>query len=145
MRIAVLAFAIVVLFQGALVAQDDPAEMLTILARPSRSERDTTLRRFRFVLPRIVKSCSDVTTETFAGDMIAFMHQKLEDAGLEREDGGYLGIANTFHGMLSEVSAIMGGPIKCADLLAAYALLREDGYSTSESRDAVPTLFPTLR
>ena len=53
MRIAVLAFVIIVSFQGVPVAQDDdPAEMLTMLARPSRSERDTTLRRFRFVLPR---------------------------------------------------------------------------------------------
>ena len=144
MRIAVLAFAIVVSFQGTLVAQDT-AEMLTMLERPSRSERDTTLRRFRFVLPRIVRSCSDVTTETFASDMIAKMYQVLQDAGLEREDGGYLGIANTFHGMSSEVSTLMGGPFQCSELLAVYATARDGGYSPEVSRGTVVARYRALR
>ena len=144
MRIAVFAFAIVVSFQGALVAQDT-AETLTMLARPSRSERDTTLRRFRFVLPRIVRSCSDVTTETFAGDMIAKMHQMLKDAGLEREDGGYLGVANTFHGMSSEVSTLMGGPFRCSEVLAVYVTARQGGYPPEESRGSAVALYRTLR
>ena len=144
MRIAVLAFAIVVSFQGALVAQDT-AETLTMLAQPSRNERDTTLRRFRFVLPRIVRSCSDVTTETFAGDMIAKMYQMLQDAGLEREDGGYLGIANTFHGMSSEVSTLIGEPFQCAELLAVYTTSRYGGYAPEVSRGTAVALYRALR
>ena len=144
MRIAVLAFVIIVLFQGAPVAQS-PAEMLTRLARPSRSERDTTLRRFRFVLPRIVQNCSDVTTESFAGDMITTVHRMLRDDGLEREDGGYLGVANTFYGMSSEVSTLMGGPFQCAELLAAYATAREGGDAPDASRGAVVAIYRALR
>ena len=52
----------------------------------------------------------------FASDMIAMTHRMLKNAGLEREDGGFLGVANTFHGMSSEVSTLMGGPFKCSDL-----------------------------
>ena len=133
MRIAVFAFAIVVSFQGALVAQQDTAETLTMLAQPSWSERDTALRRFRFVLPRIVWSCSDVTTETFAGDMIAKVYQMLKNAGLEREDSSYLGVVNTFHGMSSEVSTLMGGPFRCSEVLAVYVTTRQGGYSPEES------------
>ena len=145
MRIAGTALALVVSSQSALIAQDTAAEMLTLLARPSRSERDTTLRRFQFVLPRIVRNCSDVDTEMFASDLIAFMHRKLYDAGLEREDGGYLGIANMFHGLSSEARTAMGKPMSCADLLAVYALLREEGNSPTHSRGAVITLFEALR
>ena len=141
MRVALLAFAIVVSFQDAPVAAQDPAEMLTRLARPSRSERDTTLRRFRFVLPRLVRSCTDVTTETAASDMIAMTHRMLEDAGLEREDGGYLGIANTFHGMSSEVSTLTGGPFECAGLLAVYVTARHGGSPPETSRGAAVALY----
>ena len=141
MRIAVLAVVIIVVsFQGSPVAQD-PAEMLTRLARPSRSERDTTLRRFRFVLPRLVRSCTDVTTETAASDMIAMTHRMLGDAGLEREDGGYLGIANSFHGMSSEVSTLTGGPFECAGLLAVYVTARHGGSPPETSRGAAVALY----
>ena len=110
------------------------AEILTRLARPARSERDRTLRRFRFVLPRIVLSCSDVTGEADAGSMITTVHRMLRDAGLEREDGGYIGVANTFHRMSSDVSTRMGGPVQCSELLAGYVVAREGGYSPEASR-----------
>lgn len=142
MRVAAaLAFVIVVSLQDAPAAAQDPAELLTRLARPSRSERDTTLRRFRFVLPRLVRSCTDVTTETAASDMIAMTHRMLGDAGLEREDGGYLGIANTFHVMSSEVSTLTGGPFECAELLAVYITARHGGSSPETSRGAAVALY----
>lgn len=142
MRIAVLAFAIVVSFQGALVAQDDPAKLLTMLERPSRSERDTTLRRFRFVLPRIVLSCSDVTAEIRASDYIAKVYQLLSDRGLEREDGGYLGIANTFHGMLSKIS--IDEPIQCSEMWGLYLTMRENGESPEKAQGATVALYRSL-
>ena len=77
--------------------------------------------------------------------MITTVHRMLRDDGLEREDGGYLGVANTFYGMSSEVSTLMGGPFQCAELLAAYATAREGGYAPAASRSAVAAIYRALR
>ena len=117
------------------------AGILTSLARPSRRERDITLRRFQFVLPRIVRSCTDMITETNVGDLIAVAHRLLTEAGLEREDGGYLGIANRLHRMSSEVSTLMGGPFDCNGMAAMYITTRNGGFSIEESEDAALVLY----
>ena len=124
--------------------EDDPAELLTIIAQSSLGERDTTKRRFQFLLPRLVDRCQDTDSETHIGDMVAFTHSTLSEAGLEREEGGVLGIANVLHRMSSEISATTATPLRCSELLAMYVVRRMEGSTSETASGAVVTLVREL-
>ena len=66
--------------------QKSPAELLTIIADPSWGERDTTKRRFEFLLPRLVDGCHGIETEMIASDIMVTVYKELTTAGLERDE-----------------------------------------------------------
>ena len=139
MRILLSALAALIVLSYAydLHAQSrSPAETLTIIQSPPLRERDTVLRRFEFLLGQFSDICRSDPAP--AHDMLAVGLQQLEEAGLEREES-LLDLANNLYRMAQETRAA-GAPLSCAEMLAAYLVSRQGGFSQTESRDAVIAL-----
>ena len=115
------------------------AEMLTIIAGPSRGERDTTRRRFEFLLPRLVERYPDIDADNQAGDMIAANFRLFREAGLELEEGGILGVANGLHSITTGFLTTHGSnvmPVGCSQIWSMYVVMRRGGISRDEARGA---------
>ena len=109
---------------------DKMVENLTIIESPARGKRETTKKRFRYLLPRFAHLCDDMTA-TKAGDMLAFTYGELNDAGLEEK---LLAMSNNLFSGINRISS----PRKCARYLAAYVMLRRDGgFSPTEAREGI--------
>ena len=120
---------------------DDIVEKLVILASPSYSERETTKKRFVYMLPRIVEDCSDVKNVGAVGNVVASMHKIIGGSGVEEE---WLPLTNTMYRIANEVQAVAGYKIKCIELWSMYAVLRQEGQSSEDARGAVTQLASTL-
>ena len=116
------------------------AEQLTVIASPSRGERETTQRRFEFLLNRFNEYCPTEDGEASVSDMLVFTHGKSKEAGLDGEES-LLDLSNTLHRMTSEIAtassaARMDQPA-CAEIWSMYLVLRNGGYSPIEARESV--------
>ena len=74
-------------------AQLSDAEKLTAIAAPSFSERESTQRRFEFLVKEFDEYCPEDSGGASPADMLVFSHGKLKDAGLSEES--LLALANT--------------------------------------------------
>ena len=112
-------------------------EMLTLIAQPQRSERVTTQKRFKFLVPRFVRMCDDIGTPMKASDMLVFSWKEMEKAGLGSEEG-LLALSNNLFSIASQVSALGLDTMKCAEWWSAYLVARQEtGMSQSEAKAAV--------
>ena len=116
----------------------DDAENLTIIAAPGWGERESTLKRFTFLLKEFDAHCP--SQKASPADMLAFSYQKLSDIGLGEEEG-LLALANTLHRMTVDLAARATGakmdPPSCAQTFAMYLTLRQSGQSPTEAREGV--------
>ena len=76
-------------------------------------------------------------------DKLIFVHNKLKDAGLDGEES-LLQWSNTAHRMMAEITssaqaANMPTPT-CVEIWTMYLTLRQQGYSSLESRQSVGAL-----
>lgn len=125
----------------------DPAEVLTIIESPRLSERGSTLRRFRFILGELPKYCPVTEGNASHADMLASVFVKLEDAGLEREEG-LLALTNNLYGLTVEAAGIAklnGYPAPpCHEVWALYLTLRLRGQLRTAAREAVAKMIGGL-
>ena len=144
--VAVVVAATILLPSGAAAAgQQNAAELMTQISRPSRGDRDRMLARYRFVLPRIVRSCSDVTDDMRAADLIAFTGNKLLEIGLRE---GYPDAADALHQLVTEAAAIASAQRiqmpKCTELFAMYLTARMNGMGSSDAVNGVAGIYRGL-
>ena len=145
-----LFLAIIALTSGISTSQArdeiDIAYKLMVIASPKYSDRDTVEARFRFILPKFRKNCSDVDNETKAADMLVVVHNKIKEYGLGKE-GGLLNLANTLFRMTNEISIgarNANAPLRCSEIWAMYLTLRGQGLPVEEARRGVADLAQSL-
>ena len=117
------------------------AEMLAAVAEPDWADRETTRRRFEFILPRIVERCPDIETDLQATGMLLNALTLMENAGLEQDEGGMLGLSNALHSITTDLAVTSKAsviPGNCSDLWGAYTFLRKEGMSTDGAKVGAP-------
>ena len=139
-----LLLAMVVVVTSSVAAQEiqsDSAEALTKLQQPPADDRETTLSWFRFLLPRIVRNCSDIDSETFAATLIVRTNgiQSVLQSGGAAEAGDLLRwtrVLERLSDTLSTIFAPLGASFDCAEALAMFAV-RGRRASSEETEEAV--------
>ena len=128
----------------------DLAYKLMVIAQPSLGDRETTQRRFEFLLPRLVQLCTDFTTPLKVGDVLVGLSTSLKEAGMEKEEG-LLDLANNLFRLSEEVdlldklAKIDSRPDKCAEPWSMYITIRREQNAPPEKTiTAVTSLFKSL-
>lgn len=119
----------------------DPAESMTIIEQPRRQDRAATHRRFDFLLRQFVGLCPMAgTTRAGFADMMVYMFERLEEIGLDREEG-LLALSNNLYGLTEEVSSlasVYGYPMQdCVQLWAMYMQLRKSGHTPERAKEGI--------
>ncbi len=119
---------------------DEPslAEKLTTIESPRWRDRELTLRRFEFLLPRFVNLCKDMDMEVQAADALVVAHRLIKEAGIAE---GLLEVFNNMYEVTSEVSAIASlagaSPPDCIEIWAMYATVRQQGMTSEDAKVGV--------
>ncbi len=99
------------------------AEKLTFIHSPAFRERETTQRRFTFLLNEFDEYCGTEPGGAVPSDMLVFSHEKLKEAGLDGDES-LLGLANTLYRMTVDIasSATRAGSEapKCSEIWTMY-------------------------
>ena len=141
MKDAIRVFTVVLIFgviaPGQYADLNKAADTAVILAYTSGADRKQIRSRYKFILPRMVKRCTDIGGPMKVIDMLAMSHKMLSDAGLG-SDEKFLNLSNALHSMVSEVYDRTGSrALKCSAQFAMYVMLRQNGKSQEEARKAV--------
>lgn len=105
----------------------DIAYKMAVISRVSYSEMERTENRYRYVLPQFVEICIDVDKPQKAGDMLVTVRNLVIDTGMEE---GLLPLVETLYSLTQDVavySKVANVPLRCGEIWAMYAALREKG------------------
>lgn len=120
-----------------------PAENMTVIASPSWRDRDSTLKRFEFLLNRFSDLCPTAESKAPPHDMLSYIHGKLADAGLDQEES-LLDLSNTLYRMTQDISVSVTTQPQCAEIWAMYLTVRLGGQNPEEARRGVTAVTSTL-
>ena len=128
----------------------DLAYKLRVIAQPSLGDRETTQRRFEFLLPRLVQLCSDFKTPLKVADVLVGLSTSLKEAGMEQEEGLLDLVNNLFRlsnevDLLDKLAKIDSRPNKCAEPWAMYITIRREQNAPPEKAiKGVTSIFKSL-
>lgn len=116
-------------------AQTPPEQSLAII---EDGGKESTRKRFKFILGSLVKRCSDIKTEKGVADKLAVVSRMVKDAGV---DESILKTAENLHKMTRDITTGSGKPsVGCVPAWAMYSQLRQEGYPADEAIGAVTVL-----
>ena len=128
----------------------DLAYKLMLIAQPSLGDKETTQRRFEFLLSRLVPLCTDFKTPLKVGDVLVGLSTILKEAGMEQEEG-LLDLANNLFRLSKEVdlldklAKVPDRAKKCAEPWAMYITIRREQNAPPEKAiNAVTSVFESL-
>ena len=127
------------------LADDSPADILTDIESPRWRDRETTHRRFAFLLNQFSDLCPvDNEQKASNADMLAVIFGKFREAGLEKEEG-LLALSNSLYTLTVEVSSLAtlndATTPTCVDIWSMYATLRLKGQSSDAARDGITQIL----
>ena len=133
--IAVAALTMIAMYSIASDDVDKYANIMMILSDARFSDQESTEKRYKFILPRFIKSSDDVSGAQKAADMMYASFKQLDDAGLGKEEG-LLTLSNNLYSMTSQISTsarLADLPLRCAEIWSMYLMLRLEGTGPAES------------
>ena len=91
--------------------------------------RKEAMKRYNYILPKMVDACSDITTDSRAGGMLYVGHKAVKDAGAAGEENLLKYTENAYQIMRKLESAYRNAelPMKCSELFAMYTIARCEG------------------
>lgn len=121
------------------IEERDYAESMMIITNPSRKERERVEKRFRFVIPRIVESCTDLSKKEnykdTAGKILGLHNREIKETGLQED---LLAFTENLHRIaigLQRVSIQENTKLRCLPPFVLYTMLRNQGLSATEARN----------
>ena len=124
------------------------SEKLLTLSDPNSADRASVLRQFDAQIPALVEMCSDIPTQTSAGDKIVTVHNFLRDEGLDRFEP-LPRLTNNLFRLTKAIdrhynSAGISPPSECSEIWAMYAALRIEGQSPDDAIKGLEDLVSAL-
>ena len=104
------------------------AETLTIIADPSWGARDSTRRRFQFLLNWFEGSCTDFKNQEQVGNSLAAVHKLMMEAGLDAEEGILKSSNNLYRLTVEITTSKKEGKAACTELWTLYVSMRRGGF-----------------
>ncbi|MCY4287119.1 MAG: hypothetical protein OXC63_00805 [Aestuariivita sp.] len=130
-------------------AEDEAREVaktMAVLAAPSFSERESTEKRFSFIIPALVERGSDIDKPMQVADMPVTTSKFLDDRGFGDEESLFQTSVN-MHRLTAEVAPYAvndGASLKCTEIWAMYIQSRENGTTSAEAMSGVAAVAKAL-
>ncbi len=111
-----------------------PEQNLAIIEDGPRY-KESTRKRFKFILGSFAKRCSDMNAEdrriSRISDVLARTSRMIKEAGV---DESILKTAQNLHKMMRDITTGSGKPsVECMPAWAMYAQLRQEGFPPDEA------------
>ena len=120
-----------VLLPQAAEAQRTPEQNLAII---EDGGKENTRKRFKFLLTTLVRICSDIKTEREVSDKLAMVSRLIKEAGIKES---LLESSENLNAITRDIrTGIRRTTYGCVEPWSAYAMLRQQGFSSKESKEA---------
>ena len=140
---AIVVFCFLVPAKAESMDSGEVAKLLTKINKTSYGDRIMTNTRFKFLVNRLVETCS--WTPEHTGDVLVAVYGQLKDIGL---DDGLLNLSNDLHGLARRVYSLgtnsKASTPKCEETFATYVVLRKNGYGSQKAIDAYAKLVQRM-
>ena len=132
---------LVVLFVCSVQAQEhSTAEKMAALSDLGWLDTgEEAIKRYEYILPRIVDACSDIPNDSDAGDMLYVGHKFVKEAGVAGKENllKYTESAYQIVRRLRDSYQKSDIPMKCGELFSMYTIARREGQSSEKAIETV--------
>ena len=109
------------------------AYKMMLLSNPDVSDRAHVEKRYRVILPGLIKNCDDVSTVLDAGNMLYDTYRDMDKAGLGVEEGLFA-LSKNLYRITKGISQTAQPGFNCAEVFSMYVMVRREGATPEEVR-----------